>query len=248
MFNRLRVITTMIIFGVSFIVSGTAVSEETKPEREVRGYFMAGGTAFDLDPLNSRLGAKGYSEFSGDLFSVGGGFFTRVSDKVLTGFEGHLLVGEEKSSVIDGKRYSSFLIGGYGFFNTGYLMIENDKVDVFPIFGIGFGGVGVRIGQSSFDDILDNPHRAAMLSTFSFLVNLGLGADYKIALPGDTADVRFLILGVRGGYAFAPFKSGWYMDDISLSGDPEGGIEGPYVRLTIGGGGNFKLKMFNARR
>ena len=235
MIKVLKSITTMIIL-VFFISISDVVSEEADSTKVFRGHFMAGGTAFDFDPLNSRLKTKGYTEFSEEFFSIGGGFFHKASGRVLVGVEGHLLVGEEKSSVIGSKSYSSSAIGGYGFLNTGYLMVENDFLDLYPVLGIGIGGIGFKIGQSSFDDILDDPQGAANLNTFSFLLNFALGADYKIKLPEDGTNESFLVIGLRGGYALSLFDSGWFMDEFSLSDDPEGGISGPYVRITIGGG------------
>lgn len=236
MFNSLKFITAVIFFTMSFISSGNAASEDADSTKVFRGYFMVGGTAFDIDPLNSRLKTKGYAEINDEFFSIGGGFFKKASGKVLVGVEGHLLVGEEKSSVIGGKSYSSSAIGGYGFLNTGYIMVENDYLDLYPVLGIGFGGINFKIGQSSFDDILDNPHGAANLNTFSLLLNFALGADYKIKLPQNGTDKSFLVFGLRGGYALSLYDSGWLMDELSLSGDPEGGIGGPYFRITIGGG------------
>ena len=236
MFNRLKLITAIIIFTMSFITSNVAVSEEADSTKVFRGYFMIGGTAFDIEPLNSRLKTKGYTEFSDEFFSIGGGFFHKASGRVLVGVEGHLLIGEEKTSVIGSKSYSSSALGGYGFLNTGYLMVENDFLDLYPVLGIGIGGIGFKIGQSSFDDIVDNPHGAANLNTFSFLLNFALGADYKIKLPKNGTDESFLVIGLRGGYALSLYDCGWFMDEFSLSGDPEGGIGGPYLRITIGGG------------
>ena len=46
-----------------------------------------------------------------------------------------------------------------------------------------------------------------------------------------------MVLGVRAGYTFSPFKGDWNMDDLEISGAPETGITGPYIRLMIGGGG-----------
>ena len=235
MSTKLKSITTLIVL-LFFISIGDAVSEEADSTKVFRGYFMAGGTAFDIDPLNSRLKTKGYTEFSDKFFSIGGGFFNKASGRVLVGAEGHLLVGEEKTSVIGSKSFSSSAIGGYGFLNTGYLMVENDFLDLYPVLGIGFGGIDFKIGQSSFDDILDNPQSAANLNTFSLLLNLALGADYKIKLPENGTDESFLVIGLRGGYALSLYDSGWFMDEFSLSGDPEGGIGGPYLRITIGGG------------
>ena len=238
MIKVLKSITTLIVL-VLFISIGDVASEEADSTKVFRGYFMIGGTTFDIDLLNSRLTTKGYTEFSDEFFSIGGGLFSKASGRVLVGVEGHLLVGEEQSSIIGSKRYSSSAIGGYGFLNTGYLMVENDFLDLYPILGIGIGGIGFKIGQSSFDDILDDPQGAANLNTFSFLLNLALGADYKIKLPENGTDENFLVIGLRGGYALSLFDSGWFMDEYSLSGDPEGGISGPYFRITIGGGPIF---------
>lgn len=232
---KLKSITILIILAF-FISIGDVVSEEADSTKVFRGYGMIGGTSFDIDPLNSRLKTKGYTEFSDEFFSIGGGFFRKASGRVLVGVEGHLLVGEEKSSVISSKSYSSSAIGGYGFLNTGYLMVENDFLDLYPVLGIGIGGIHIKIGQSSFDDILDNPQGAANLNTFSFLLNFALGADYKIKLPENGTGESFLVIGLRGGYALSLYDSGWFMDEFSLAGDPEGGISGPYLRLTIGGG------------
>jgi len=75
------------------------------------------------------------------------------------------------------------------------------------------------------------------LTTGSFLLNVALCTDYKINLSSDNTKVSNFIIGMRIGYVFSPFKSGWEMDGIHLSDDPDGGINGPYVRMIIGGGG-----------
>ena len=236
MFSRLKVFLAVLIVSVSTITSGEAISKEMKYDNDFRGYFMGGGATLDLGALNSRFGDKGYSEFSENFTSFGGGLFHNVSNKFLFGIEGHLLIGEQESSVIGGKSYSSSIYGGYGFFNTGYLVFTNDRCDIFPILGIGFGGLGVAIGQTSFDNILDNPTGTAHITNGCFLLNLGIGTDYKINVSGSGPEINFLVIGLRGGYTLSPFDSGWYMGDFSLKNDPDGGIKGLYFRITFGGG------------
>jgi hypothetical protein len=47
-----------------------------------------------------------------------------------------------------------------------------------------------------------------------------------------------VLLGVSLGYTFAPGASKWTLDGInSVAGGPTFQIEGPYVRLSIGGWG-----------
>ncbi len=242
MLNRLTVVTAMIIFSVIIISSGEAVCEEEKQKLDFRGYFMIGGSTLDIDALNSRLGNKGYSELSDTFTSIGGGGFIKVSDKVLLGLEGQVHIGGQESSVIGSNNYSSRIIGGHVFFNTGYLVYSSDHLDLFPILGIGLGGMGIKIVQTSFDNILDNPHSFPNLSTYSFLLNFAIGTDYKIKLSGEETEEKFFIVGLRGGYAFSPLKSGWYQDEFKLTGAPDGGFIGPYVCLTLGGIGKKSLK------
>lgn len=240
MLKRLSVVTAMIIFSLTIISSGETVCAEEQ-KHDYKGYFMIGGSALDIDALNSSLGQKGYSEFSDSFISFGGGGFVEVSDKFLLGIEGQFLIGGKESSVIGGDNYSSRIIGGYGFINTGYLVYSSDSLDLFPILGIGFGGMGYNIVQTSFDNIHDNPRGNPFLATYSFLLNFAIGTDYKIKLSGNDAEEKYFTLGLRGGYAFAPFNSSWYQDEFRLSGAPDGGISGPYFCLTIGGAGRKSL-------
>lgn len=238
--KQMLVLIVMIVFSVSFFCFGEAVCEE----KEIRGYFMTGKTNLDLDGLNTRFQNKGLSEISDELFLIGGGVFHKVSPRFMAGVEGQLLIGNQKSSIIDGKEYSSSILGGYGLVNTAYLVYESDRLDIFPIFGVGVGGLGVKIGQSSFDSILDNPTRAASLTSLNFIVNIGLETDFKMKVTGKNNNEGFVYVGLRGGYMFSPIKGGWYADEMSLTGDPEGGITGPYICLTIGGGGKNIKEIF----
>jgi hypothetical protein len=233
MLQRMTVLITLILFTLCLASTGDAIAEE----HELRGYLMLGGAAIDIDGLNSKLDDKGYTEFSDDLFSIGGGVFHKVSPRILVGGEGHFLIGEQNSSDIGTKTYASSMLGGYGFMNMGYLAHESDRLDVIPILGMGFGGIGVKIGESSFDDILDNPSRSASLYSMSFLLNLALETDCKVKILAENGKDAFFCVGVRVGYVFSPFNSGWYTDEISLTDDPDSGLSGPYIRLTIGGGG-----------
>ena len=94
----------------------------------------------------------------------------------------------------------------------------------------------IEKGTPSFDEVLDNPKRSAELSIGGFLLNLALGTDYLLKLGEDEKGGGGLVFGLRIGYTFAPIKSDWEMDGMDISGGPDLGITGPYIRLTIGGG------------
>ena len=204
-----------------------------------KGYFMLGGNIIDIKSLNSKLESKGYSKFSDNFISFGGGGHGIIG-KVIIGGEGHTLIGEETTS----GSYKSSIEAGYGFFNMGYLIYTTGIVNVYPILGLGAGGMSVKIiekGTPSFDEVLDNPmdnsKKSVELSTGGFLLNLAFGADYLLKFGGDEKGGGGLVFGLRIGYTFTPAKGDWEMDGIDISGGPDVGITGPYVRLMVGGGG-----------
>jgi hypothetical protein len=159
---------------------------------------------------------------------------------VIIGGEGHLLVGDESEAAISSGDYKTSLSAAYGFFNVGYLVYSKDDLHVYPLVGLGGGELWLKIGPHSFDDILENPQRSAELSTGGFLLNLALGADYLWKLKEDEKSEGGLVFGLRVGYTFAPAKGEWTADGIDISGGPEVGITGPYIRFMIGGGGKSK--------
>ncbi len=223
----------------SFIPEANAANWEDGI-KEFRGKMYLGGTQLDLDPLNERMADKGYNEFSDGLFSFGGGAYFRVSERFMFGFDGYFGASEYVDSVIGTESFSSSLIGGSIFLNTAYMVFTSDKLDVFPVVGIGGGGIAVKIGQNEFDEILDNPKHAAMVSTGSMLLKLALAADYKFNLSDNLRKSKFISVGFNAGYALPIFNGGWYMDEFKLHGAPDGGISGPFVHITFGGGGGAR--------
>lgn len=230
----LTLIALMPIFSMS-----VAESEEIGAKQGGgRGYFMCGGSIVDIDALNSRLEGKGYSEFSHNFFSIGGGGHA-IINRVIIGGEGHALIGRGETS----GNYENSLSAGYGFFDVGYIVYSTRYLNVYPLLGLGGGGVDLKImerGAPSFDEVLDDPKRSANLSTGGFLLNVALGTDYLLKLGGDEEGEGGLVFGLRVGYTFTPIKGEWEMNGTEISGGPEVGITGPYVHLMIGGGGVSK--------
>lgn len=200
------------------------------------GYFMIGIGSLDIDGVNTRLEAAGMSTFSNNFLSLGGGGHS-INGNLILGGEGHGMgVGE-----ISEGDYTSSLSVGYGFFDIGYAVYSTDAFYVYPLIGIGGGGMSVRIverGTSpSFNDVLENPKRGVEISTGGFLLNLSLGTDYVFAMEKGKNGRGGFSIGLRIGYVFTPIKGDWSMDETKLSGSPETAITGPYVRLLLGGGG-----------
>jgi hypothetical protein len=219
------------------VAQGQKVTASAK-ENAGMGYFMFGTNIIDLGPLNSRLESKGYPKFSDNFFSLGGGGHG-IINRVIIGGEGHALATRKTTS----GSYKMSIGAGYGFFNLGYIVYKTKDLRVYPLLGLGGGGMDLQImekGSPSFDEILDNPKRSAKLSTDGFLFSLALGTDYLLKLGRDEKGEGGLVFGLRIGYTFAPIKGDWSMDGIDISGGPQVGITGPYIHLMIGGGGSGK--------
>jgi len=239
MSKRLVIVTAlMMAVLVSLFIVGVAQGQEIIPKAwkgEFRGYFMIGWSPINIDDFNDRLEAKGYSKHSDDFLSLGGGAHVIVK-RIVLGGEGHaLLVGNEEA-IIPAGSFKTSLSGIYGFLNVGYLVHRQGGLDIYPLIGLGGGSMNLKIGNAEFDEVLDNPRGNARLSNLGFLINLAVGADYFFKLGESEKGDAGLVLGLRAGYTIAPGKGQWETEGIQVSGGPEVGITGPYLRLMIGGG------------
>jgi len=212
--------------------------ENTTEEKEKGGlgYAMFGMGMLDIENLNTRLQASGYGSISDNFSSFGGGGHAIV-DRFIIGGEGNVLLGKETSS----GEYKFSMTASYGFFNLGYIIYRIQDLNIYPLLGIGGGGISLKIAEQgtapAFDEILENPRRSSELSTSAFLINLAIGADYLLELGKKEKERGGLVFGLRAGYTFALFKDDWYMNENQVPGAPELGITGPYIRFMFGGGG-----------
>ena len=192
------------------------------------------GTVWDGGELNDRFAASGYPDADDRLLALGGGGLVSRG-RLLIGGEGHGVIGPRRGAMDDD--LSVRVGGGYGMFLLGYAVHREGGLDLFPLVGIGGGGLAVSIDERSaptFDEILDNPRRGAQLASGQLLLNAGLGLDYTFR--GESRRRGGPMVGIRGGYMFAPMTAEWVTGDGTLTGGPDAGFKGPYLRVVIGGG------------
>lgn len=155
-----------------------------------------------------------------------------MANRLLLGGEGHALLTGDGTG--QGRNVS--LTGGYGFFNLGYLFFPTSSLHAYPLLGIGGGGLQLDIESQgdagNFDDVLDDPDRSARVGRASFLISLGAGLEYQFGTPDDGGSAQ---LGIRAGYIISALRSDWQLDENSLADGPDASMQGPFVRLTIGG-------------
>jgi len=200
------------------------------------GYFMFGGSSIDLSDLNRHLTRNGYSEFSERMYAIGGGGHFVVGDFVIGG-QGFGIIARDVSS----GDFNLSLESGYGTFDLGYIIWSPGHFKIFPMIGVGYGGMELKIVErwpsAPFDEVLENPRRNVTLQTGGMVLDFSLATTYTIDFSDDEDSEGGFILGVRAGYTLFPFKSDWKMDEINVPEGPEVGITGPYFHVLIGFGG-----------
>lgn len=211
-----------------------ASGAEASMEEKGAGFFAVGTQFTDLGPLNNRLADAGYPTFASEMVSLGGGGYGVVADRLMLGGAGHGLITAD--GTFEGRTVS--VGGGYGLFTLGYLFRPTPKLRVYPQAGLGGGGLQLEIGSTGdadeFDDILENPNRSATVGQAGLLVSLGGGLEYRFGEPGGDGGV---LLGLRAGYVISALNSDWQLDEGSLGSGPDATMQGPFIRLTIGGMG-----------
>lgn len=222
-------------------------SPQEDPDEEVRGggFFQGGYMQLDLADLNASLTADGYPALGEDFATLGGGGFG-MKGPFLIGGEGHAVIGSHETTADGATRVE--VGGGYGLFRLGYLAYTVEGLDVYPMLGLGGGGMALSLIDRSaptFGEVLADPARSSKLSTGSFLMDVSMAFHYRFAVQerededeDEEEDEGGVLAGVQTGYTFAPGSSSWNLDMINnVAGGPDLSMAGFYVRVTIGGWG-----------
>jgi hypothetical protein len=219
--------------------------EATSPPKESGwGYFVLGGGIMDIKALGSRLESKGYPKPSENFISLGGGAHSTF-DRLVIDIEGSGFIGGEVSN----ERYRVSISGGSGVFNIGYIIYSISDLMLYPLLGLGGGGMNLKILERgttpSFDEVLDSARKRIELSKIGLLINLAFGSDYPLIFEEDERQRSGVLLGFRVGYVLDPIRGDLNMDGVGIFGGPQVGIAAPYIRLLIGIGGISKSALSN---
>lgn len=228
--------------GIDLMAQGNETNSTGKASNSKNyggfGYFMLGYHSFNLSEMNTALKDHGYPELSNGSMSIGGGGHYLVKNWLLGG-EGFGLPG----SRVENDEYIVSHTGGYGFFDIGYLVVKTPSFFLYPILGIGGGGMTVNLKEKDeqttvFGDILENPGRETNMDNSGFMLNFSFLANYMIYGEKEDTYSGGFILGIKAGYILNLDGNNWYQNQDKLTQTPSSGISGPYVTLVFGGGGS----------
>ena len=232
-----------VILALFFIFSITGTDSQCHGDENEkisgRGYVILEVNHSDLQNLNRVLHSSGYTQFSENIAGIGlGGHDIRKNRFVFDGYASWYF-SRNKQSTVGNINYTSSLSGLLGCYNIGYLLYTHEKrnINVFPLLGIGFGGMKMKIKEREkrpFSDILEYPRESVTDTGMMFLINISLGVDKLfITKTGENVE-KGLGTGIRIGYRYCFYNQDW----PGVTDGPEISFAGPYVSLTLGGGYN----------
>lgn len=237
--NARKIVVRAVTIAFSIVVAQICRGQETAQvakESGGMGYSMFGSGTIGINDVNAKFESKGYSMMSDDFFSVGGGGHAIINNRWIIGGEGHNLLGDAATS----GNFKTSMNLTYVFFDMGYIVYSIKDLRIYPLIGLGVGGMNLKITEDvtslSFDEMLDDPQRGSEMSTSGLVLNVACGIDYLLSFGADETGRGGLLFGIRAGYTLSPFKGSWMMDDLEISGAPEIGMTGPYIRFLFGGG------------
>ena len=212
-----------------------APSRETARRYGGAGFFAFGALLTDQDPMNDALAARGLPQVSSAFVTLGSAGYFRLN-RLLLGGEGYAILPREGSS----PTHETTVSGGMGFFDVGYVVVSRGGLAIFPMLGLGGGGLSYSIGEKragGFDAVLDDPRRGASLTRGGFLGQIALGIDHLFDGRREATQAGGPVVGLRVGYAAQLTHGDWQVFGASVDGGPSVGLGGPFLRLVVGGGG-----------
>ena len=205
-----------------------------KKKRVNAAYGIFSGTTMNLNNLNRNLSYAKLPELPEKYFTFGFGGHL-IEKRFVAGleFQKSLLRSHSVSN-----NYSSVLTFKYTLVNFGYLIYSGEKIMIYPMVGGGFGHMKLFNSDNTVDSFNDisNFINTSEAKRYGFIANFGLGIDYFIQIKKNIKKnkKRGLVIGLRTGYLFSPGLEKWRINLIKVSDGPKTGVNGFYLKFTIG--------------
>jgi hypothetical protein len=236
-----------LFYFLCFLFSPTALAQEKEIEKIKKfieknrvnaAYVMAGLNYLSLNYLNAFLESKGLPTVGSYCYSLGLGGHVIHNKWVLALELAHTL--EKDGS--EATNFKTSVTAKYGVLNFGYLLHNKKGLMIYPYVGTGVGKLILRVRENnidSFDDITGYQKGSEARAT-NFLINSGFALDFFYKYNASKKGQNNLVLGIRAGCIFSPYRKHWRVNHATVPDGPNSGIFGPYIRIVIGMGGWVK--------
>ncbi len=195
-------------------------------------FVLAGWSGARVGAVNDLLVPAGESRFPSAFATIGGGGFLE-GGRILLGGEALAHLERSADASLPAGRVRAALSGSSAFFVLGIVVHDAGGFRVFPFAGVGGGRLTLRFAPGEgpvFADVSLDPRRETEMSLFAFLLQAGIGAEWRLGgRTGPTA-------GLRAGYVFSTGRPRWERGSTEVAGGPGASLAGAYVRLAVGFG------------
>lgn len=217
-----QLIYTCIIAAFAF-----AAKSQSEKINGAGGHFRAGYANYSMASMNSWLDDM-YPTIRKNFVTFGGSGYA-VRNNLIIGGEGFGLTG----ATVSKDTLSVMPTIGMGMLNVGYALYRKRFFLIYPLFGVGGGGLTYRFREVEGKTGSENNYKEAdyKLKCSTFLLSVALGAD-KYAIKTNNKGVS---VGLRIGYTFAIQDGNWKRKNTEVAG-PNLNLSGFFATIAFGGG------------
>lgn len=184
----------------------------------------------NVTEMNRLLLQSGYPQLTDEFYHYGALY--QVSDGLLITEIEYSQIYPQKVSL---DVYQTVLGANYLMLNVGFGLVDTDWLQMYPIFGVSRSGMTLEVTEEkpfNFESVISNATRLVELTKVSYVIQAGIGMDFSFEI-GDGTPLK-MTFGVRAGYFYTVYSENWMANGISITGGPNTGLDGWYVRFLIG--------------
>ena len=234
MLRRLMTLTAVAAI-VTAPLAAQATVADSGPLPPIAGITIQGGT-FQLQSaaFNRQLAVQGRGQLKRNMLSLGVESWMRWNRIMLIANSQTFQPTRSPST-----NYTTELDGSMGLLSLGVPVVLTRRTLLFSMAGLGLSSSTVTLRRNgpvnfitNFRDIPSNGGRNVDITARRYQGHVGLGLDqvFQPAWPK-----LLMTVGLRGGYVVPIGDTRWRSGPERVTGAPEFGAEGAYVRLTLGG-------------
>lgn len=195
---------------------------------------QGGGVALNSASFNTQLALQGRGLLKKQMYTLGVESWMRW-DRVMLLASSHQSLPTRSAAT----NYTTETSGSNGNLSIGIPIILARTALVYPLAGIGLSQTTVTLRRNgdvafipNFRDIPSNGGRNIDITARRYQAHVGAGLDqiFRPAWPN-----LLLSIGLRAGYVAPIGDTKWRSGREDVTGAPELGLKGAYVRLTLGG-------------
>ncbi|MCC7332726.1 MAG: hypothetical protein IT232_08975 [Flavobacteriales bacterium] len=195
--------------------------------------FQIGMESQKYDNLNKVFSDNGIATLSENSLSLGGGYYQLFGKSNIVNMYDFSVYQQTASN-----QNNTTKLKGTGLdIMLGYVIINENKIQLFTYGGIGYTWLNTKIlteisNNTTVNGFLTGSANQYEMAADYFLANFGGQATYSPTIDKKTGEK--LMIGIKSGYAIPITETKWTTDNTNLKDGPKIDAGKFYLRLVIG--------------